>query len=172
MNARTGGPNFSGFFGGGLPTRNETGDTAYPSRIHSDRDVRPQLKPFDRYVKDGILYRVETRNGELVDIVERRLDKCYGVPRAALYQVERPDIPKQDHSGNARVRIRNARLRAVVRYLKVNPGVTKWDVAAAMGVSSATAWHDLALLRRDGLTYSKNGKSGHGQNTNGQWWAK
>lgn len=108
-----------------------------------------EFAPYGRYRKDGRVIRVETDGmGGLVEYAESSETHCFGVERKRLYVEERPDHPPQDHS--KRVERRNKRLRRIVRWIRSHPDVTKWDVAERFGVSTATAWHDLNLLKQQG----------------------
>lgn len=141
--------------------------------LHYDMDDYMAGAPYGRVVRNGRVVRIETDgNGRTREILESTHEKCYGVTRSYLKQREEPPAytQRQDHSD--RVGRRERRLRQLVKWLRTHPDQDKWAIAEAFGVSSATAWHDLALLRQRGQAVSRHtGRDKQGRACNHTWRA-
>ena len=165
--------------GGGGATEHENGETALPVPHHRPvphanvlpinkdsawLDVRGQRQLWRGYWDtDGC--------GELLFVRTTHITAIYGVDINILYATQLSTATKPDLSETTRSRRRRSRLQRIARWLKSHPGATKWDVALRFDVSSATAWHDLAVLRQEGRAVSTLHYGVNGGTANSTWSA-
>jgi DNA-binding transcriptional ArsR family regulator len=141
--------------GGGYASNNDNGDTAPPAHVYTEHEWQRALNPYDRIIKDGKLWRIETDgDGHLKDpICEATLTYCYGVPVADLDpNRKRADQRRGNGAGAAAFQRRRAMTtrQLIFNAIARHPDKTIADIVTITGKSDTTVRTHVKELRRDG----------------------